>query len=353
MSSQSAGCPHCRATLEFKNSGLVGKKVQCPRCAKPFTLQPADPDNAILDVAEAEEVPSEAGEEDLLAALDSLDSPRSSGPKRTAPPAAPVVGQRRKKSSGDKHHARSRFRDEDGELPLWLHRVLMIGTGMLGGLLGTVLWAFLIYKTEFPSRYAAIFVGAFVGGGVRLAASKWDFGWGPAVTASVIAFVAIITGKIVGMNLLLSAVQRETAEFTAAYVRLMQHENFLISQMADEALAANYDSDFDLDEAGVDWTEDAEEDEFDPENWLDPEQLPRRYPQAVWDDANKRWDQLPDDEKQKRRAAVDGAIAQGEGDAAVSGMDFNRPAILHPLDLLFAVIAIIAAFRIAAGWTDR
>jgi predicted Zn finger-like uncharacterized protein len=353
MSLPLTSCPHCQAQWKLKNAALAGKTVKCPRCAKPFTLQPSDQDADVLDIEEAGEVAAEAGEEDWLAALDALDAHAPSGPKRAAPQAPAVVGKRRKKSSGGKRQTRSRFRDEDGEMPLWLHRVLMTGTGVLGGLLGTALWAFLIYKTEFPSRYVAIFVGAFVGGGVRLGASKWDFGWGPAITASVIAFVAIIAGKIVGMNLLLAAVQRESAEFAAAYVQLMQHDNFLVSQMADEALAANYDGEFEFDEAGVDWMADADEDEFDPETWCDPEQLPRQYPQAVWDDAKKRWDQLPEDEKQNRRAAVDAAIAQGEGDAAIAEMDFDRPAILHPLDLLFAVFAIIAAFRIAAGWTDH
>jgi predicted Zn finger-like uncharacterized protein len=347
----SASCPHCQAQLKLRNAALVGKKVKCPRCARPFTLHPADQD--VLDIEEAEEVSTDEGEEDWLVALDSLDAPACSGPQRTAPQAPAVVGKRKKKSSGGKRQTRSRFRDEDGEFPLWLHRMLMIGSGVLGGLLGTALWAFLIYKTEFPSRYVAIFVGAFVGGGVRLGASKWDFGWGPAITASAIAFVAIIAGKIVGMNLLLAAVQRENAEFAAAYVQLMGHENFLISQMADEALAANYGGELEFDEAGLDWMADPDEEEFDPDAWLDPEQLPRRYPQAVWDDAKKRWDQLPDGEQQRRRAAVDAAIAQGEGDAAIAEMDFDRPAILHPLDLLFAVFAIIAAFRIAAGWTDN
>jgi predicted Zn finger-like uncharacterized protein len=353
MSPTSASCPHCQAKLKLENSGLAGKKVKCPRCARPFMLPPANPDADVLDIEEAREVSPVAGEEDWLAALSSLDPPAPSGSNRAAPQAPPVVGKRKKKSSGDKHRSGSRFRDEDGEFPLWMHRVLMIGSGVLGGIIGTAIWAFVIYQFDLPSSYIAIFVGAFVGIGVRLGASKWDYGWGPAVTASVIAFLAIIAGKIVGMNLLLTAVQRETAEFAAAYVQLMRHENFLISQMADEILAEEFGNGVEIDEASLAIMEEFDDEDVDPEAWLQPEQLPQRYPPKVWEDAKKRWDQLPADEKQNRRAAVHAAIAQGEGEAAVAEMDFNRPALLHPLDLLFAILAIIAAFRIAAGWTDN
>jgi len=154
------------------------------------------------------------------------------------------------------------------------------------------------------------------------------------------------------MNLLLAVVQRETGEFAAAYAQLMRHENFLISQVADEILAEKFGNGVELDEPGLADMAEFDAEDADSDAWLDPEQLPQRYPREVWDDARKRWDQMPPAEKQKRRAAANTAIAQGEAQTRVSGMDFDLPPLLHPLDFLFAVIALIAAFVIAAGWTD-
>lgn len=32
-------CPHCRAVLKTRNAGMVGKKVNCPKCSEPFTAK--------------------------------------------------------------------------------------------------------------------------------------------------------------------------------------------------------------------------------------------------------------------------------------------------------------------------
>src|SRR5207344_649248 len=99
--------------------------------------------------------------------------------------------------------SKSGLRDEEGDYPLWLHKLMMIGSGAVGGLIATGIWGGVIALTGWESGYIAILVGTCVGVGVRVGASRWDYGWGPAITAAVIAVAALVVGKVMAVTILM------------------------------------------------------------------------------------------------------------------------------------------------------
>lgn len=387
MSELQAKCPHCQVRMKLKDPALAGKKVRCPKCREPFTVPaPASSAARPLKAAAANEdidflVPdksssksaaagSPAGDDDWLSALDALPA-EADAPLAAGPP--PVAGKRKRKQSGG---TRKRgLRDADGELPIWVHTLLMIGTGLVAGIFTTAIWAGIIYRTGFSSHYFALIVGTAVGLGVRLGASKWDYGWGPAITASIIAFVSIMGGKIIGVNILMAETRAEERAYLEQTVKLMEHENYLICLEADQvwmeqyeaAAAQNGDAAGDALLADAGWDVVPLDDEADwgsdPGGVSGPEDLPDAYPPKIWAEGKKRWAALAPEEQAERRKAVQSQIAVMKQIDPRDGNEFDQAVdirgmgpmptgtrVLSPLDFVFAVLAIIAAFRLAAGF---
>ena len=347
----SAQCPHCFAKLKLKNPELVGRKVRCPSCEEPFRVE------ALADSpgpANRSQSAPPADEDDWLEDLGSYGDDSASA---AAPP--PVIGRKKKKKASEDPDAKPRRRrDEEEELSLTAHRLLMMVTGAVGGLIGMAIWGVVMYATEAEWGILAILVGALAGTGVRFGASRWDFGWWPALTAVSIAAIAIAGGKLIGMNLVLQSVagevQREAETFQAAFtVETMTHENMLISEIAD-TVAYEWEEQRGGELA---WPEDYDDD------WeLDPENVSKMYPPDVWAEATKRWQALSDEEKQRRRdeqvqLVEEQAKAAEEFAAALEDADFSigvseARSLFSPFDLLWFALACGGAFQIAAGWED-
>lgn len=366
--------------MKLKDARFVGKKVRCPGCQQPFTVQalgsPAakaarpsrasqpDEDIDFLDPDDVAAEQTSGGDDDWLAALDSLP-PAKAGTPAAAPP--PVAGRRKKSDSGAGKKRKRQWRDADGEFPPWVHNLLMIGAGLVAGVLTCAIWAGLIYRTGFSNHYFALIVGASIGGAVRLGASKWDFGWGPAMTASVIAFVAIMAGKIIGVNILMAESRQEQQDYVDAKIALMQHPNYLIRLEATEIMMEEL-------EAGVatDWgeapigEEEFDEDYDDPTASLDPERLEQLHPPRLWAAAEERWEARPPEEQAERKQEIDAEIALMQELDPGDVDDFEQTVrirgagriptgtrVLHPLDFVFSLLAVAAAFKIAAGFSDE
>lgn len=383
MAAISTRCTHCGQGLTLKKPELLGKQVRCPACKKPFVVKPvasrkkskprpsakrAPADDDLDEILDADIVEDDAGggatgsDDDWLDALNGLpEEAPTAAPGGDAPPRV----KKKKKSSGGTSKKRRGLRDPDGEFPLWLHRVLMVGAGVLAGLVATAIWAGMISKTGSQSRYMATLVGIFVGTAVRLGASKWDFGWGPALTASLIAFVSIFAGKISGYHLLKHQEEVAVNEHNAAYVAMLKHENYPISEIAMEIEEDRADADGSFEIPSREWELDAEERFTTADgspDWSEiynPEYFPERYA-GVWDDAKKRWEEMPVAEKKKRQQAIADQISYLESgnsdelDESYGDYDTNiyGTKIITPWDFLFSIIAIVAAFKIAAGMNE-
>jgi hypothetical protein len=219
MPSFSVNCPNCAAKLKLDKPELIGKKVRCPGCKEPFTVPKPKRKTSPAQTAEQspktrpakkkrpQPVASAKTDDDWLDDISDEEFNSGAALAGGPPPAVHGVAQTRTrpKSSAKrkkKEEPVSRFRDEDGELSLEVHRVLMVFTGLVGGLIGAGIWAGVIYATEYEVGYIAILVGGLAGGGVRVGASRWDYGWFPAVTATIVAVVSIVAGKLIGIRAL-------------------------------------------------------------------------------------------------------------------------------------------------------
>jgi len=315
-----------------------------------------DDDEEILEAEVVED------DEDWLKGLDSLDPSQMGKRSARTSGAAPVVRKTVKKEVTKKKRKR-RVRDADGELPLWMSRSITVAVGTVFGLITMAIWAGMIAKTGVPSRYMAVFIGATVGTGVRLGASKWDFGLFPAVTAALIALTAVIGGKVIGFNLMKRQAMESQAMEARYQLILAKHEDYPIHLMAEEIHR----------EYRLDGIQDAQtmydfstelKTEADFATYYNPKRLPEIYGKDRWKGAKDRWDALPEAEKKEYQDQIKAEI---ENLTAVANMDvgaelqrddkFRAAAgegggALNIFDFMFAAVAVIGAFKIAAGMAD-
>jgi hypothetical protein len=247
----------------------------------------------------------------------------------------------------------------------------MIGTGIVAGGFGVIVWAALIARTGGASGYIAMIVGALVGGGVRVGAAKYDFGWFPAITAAVIALVAIIGGKVYGVHTLRKEYAAEVFKGQQQYVAMLKHKNYPISLVAEEMMAEELEAAPPMDgdvAVEVDDAEFLEEmDDFDSDDVYDADKFPKLYGKH-WAPAKARWESMPAEERTEIEKEIATEIAYySEPQEAVlavnqtrisrRGRSFtftegSRTQVLSVFDFIFATVALIVAFRIAAGIHD-
>src|SRR5215813_7961137 len=55
-------CPNCEAMVSVRDTSFIGKKIGCPKCKKPFVVEPEEDDAPLVDdVEEDEPAPSKKG----------------------------------------------------------------------------------------------------------------------------------------------------------------------------------------------------------------------------------------------------------------------------------------------------
>jgi prepilin-type processing-associated H-X9-DG protein len=128
----SVSCPHCRAKLKLGNPKLVGRKIRCPKCSKPFQVSvpdEADAGLAALDEFDNFEDDSYTGADDYEDDYGSDDDYQTPLPSRRGASAS-------KKGKGGKKKSRP---------AAWHKPVLFGGLGLvaLGALIGV---GFLVVK---------------------------------------------------------------------------------------------------------------------------------------------------------------------------------------------------------------
>lgn len=321
-------CPFCMVKLKLGNVQLEGKRIKCPKCAEPFVVA------AITETSVDQDSPTAVSKSQPVA-------PATPRPPKKAPPKPapsdddwlndlgdvedspgqlpPIVKKKKKKTaSGDTDQRKPS--EEGRELPLIVHYLMMMGTGLIGGLIGAAIWAGLIYFTGFEIGYVAVFVGFLSGVGVRFGASRWDYSWGPGLAAVVVAIMALIVGKVAGVQLV---IQRELGKLQAVDMPGI-HENIFIAGLAEKIKESKPEA------AGIP-NLGADDEVFDPEK------LPQQYPPEIWNEAKAQWDAVPADKKQQ---------------VLNEGRELIKPdlsLLFGPFDILWSFLAIGAAFRAATG----
>lgn len=354
-------CPNCWKKLKLKSEMQIGRKVPCPKCSEKFIVNligqagiskpttgagqhrdsTSDPPSSNSsdgeEIYSGDEYSYEYSDDDYgYEYEDEYSETEAAEPEEEYQPAHRRPKKKRKKSKSGGREP-SRWMDADGELSLGTHRLLMVGTGMLGGMLGTAVWYGVIAWSGYEVGYVAILVGFLVGSGVRLGASKWDFGWGPALTAAAIALASIGGGKVLAYQALVAGFQEDIRE---AFIPAVNEES-IISRFAGEI-----EEEMEARGEVVPERDDIAEDLSDDDEGIDFERL---YSPIVWAKAEERWRALSEAEQKqelKQLEEVFGSLAS-EFQAGTS-----RVAIFGPLDLLWVFFAVSGAFKIAAGMED-
>lgn len=241
--------------------------------------------------------------------------------------------------------------------------------GSVAGILGIVFTTLGgMIEIGFVVAFMAVVTGAMVGGAIRFAAVPIS-GPAPAVTSVVIAIAAIMLGKVGAFYIWSGAMlDNEMGGWSIEdIVAAEASEPALISQIADEVL--------------IEWQANGQlpmppevplgeemnfEDYEDYEDYEEGEPIDHsaRYPPAVWEEATKRWNAKPEDERSRLLAEAEQQVREeyadyeDVGEAVDEGMHrFKWVAALiaafintfYPAYAAPCLIAgVYAAFRLAA-----
>lgn len=324
-------CPHCGRSISIKDDSLFGKKGKCPGCQQSFVIEP-------VSTATVTESAQPAESSDWWESADDEQSDESFDHIDDLPP--PQRPKSKKKKAAREADARQSSRPQYdaeglalGEYSLPVHYLLMAGTGFAGGLVGAILWC-LITFLPIGSGWGALFVGVLVGCGVRLGASKYDYGWGPAITALTVALFAITLGKAMAYNLEVWQFNREFAAENAIWNTREGRVVALVQQMVDDEYEQGTLSPEEqslIDNSQWDWDDDYE---------LQPADFKKLYPERIWQAAETRYDQLS--------PAEQAALSEDLEWEGVSLLE--APSLISIFDIFFFILAGWAAFATAAGW---
>lgn len=200
--------------------------------------------------------------------------------------------------------------------------------GLVAGLIGAAVWCGIAYFTGYEIGWIAWGIGALVGFGTLLGAQEGRIEAG--LIAVVISLAAIAGGKYATVELMYFQAMGDS-DWLAQY----ENEGFIISYLADDALAREQEAGRTLDyPAGAD---------------LDMPDGPEDYPARVWATAESEWDAMTIDEQTafREEKIEEAKLLMGEFHDAVVGEGFV--ASFGFMDLLFGALAVFTAFKIGSG----
>lgn len=199
--------------------------------------------------------------------------------------------------------------------------------GLAGGAAGAAVWAGTAYFLEVEVGWIAWLAGVLVGVGVRIAAQGErppEAGW----IAAAIALVAIAAGKYATVELAISEI--------AWADELQITPEQAVASIATEIAAARGVEDEIMRAVG-----EAEGEE--------PVDLERLFPPDIWQEASRRWERLGPEGQRTKVAEIEEAALQAQD--AIKGI-VRREGFLasfSPYDILWALLAIGSAFKIATA----
>jgi hypothetical protein len=199
--------------------------------------------------------------------------------------------------------------------------------GIAGGLAGAATWAGTAYFLEVEVGWIAWLVGVLVGLGVRIASQgepSPEAGW----IAAAIALASIAAGKY-------AAVELAVSEIAWADEVQITEEQAIAAMAAEIAQARGVEGEI------VQALGQLEGEE--------PPDLESLFPPDIWQEASRRWEGLGPEGRRQKVAAIQEAAVQAQ--EAFRGF-VRREGFLasfSPYDILWALLAIGSAFKIATA----
>ena len=357
-------CPACQTKLRMKGE-VFGRKILCPQCGQKFRV------NAPQRAAPAEELPSpvpsrskrpaarprpQASNDDFLDAISAGHPADEFGADDGLPLSdyqRSQIDRKKKVADASAGRSKKKKRRSSGSESAALGFITMIAAALVGGLVGSMLWAGIVYATGFQIGFMAVVVGALVG--ISVCIVRTDDGQLPGIIAAVVALLAIIGGKLAAAVLLANSYTDEVI------YRDVKDNNVMIAHVAGkvagewtaEGRALQWPGmEADEMEAEADELADGEEGEVDFSGLhLDKED----YPSDVWTEAEKRWNAKTPAEQQTLRDAVVAEDQAGE-EAAAAGKGFVVGLFFlfsfGLFELMWFFFAVSTAYRVALGISD-
>lgn len=206
---------------------------------------------------------------------------------------------------------------------------LMFGAigGMFGGLIGAIVWAAIVYFLHVEVGYVAWAIGGLVGFGTALGTKEGSSA--SAAIAVLITIIAICGGKYAAIHF---AMSNELSKLPATASELS--DEFCTSLLADEICDQKI-----MDGEKVNWP---------PGSSADTAENQGDYPTEIWTEAANGWSGMDAETRQKvrdeflksRDAALQGLRGQMANNAFLASFGL--------IDIIFFVLAIITAWRLAA-----
>lgn len=201
--------------------------------------------------------------------------------------------------------------------------------GVLGGIVGAVLWGVIAAFSGFEIGWIAWGIGALVGAGV---AWGTEGGKVPGVMAVVISVLAIFAGKFIALEMVVNKEVKSAGEKIATLSE--SDEGYLISWLADAIIVKM-------------------QDEGKPVNWpagVSPEdaQSEADYPPEIWARAKTAWLAMSDEEKQEFKQDVQEQANENIRTMAAGFRQEGFLASFGPMDILFFLLAIATAYKIGS-----
>ena len=204
-----------------------------------------------------------------------------------------------------------------------MSRIHAVVAGLIAGAIGAAAWAAIVYYTGYEVGYVAWGVGFLVG----LASKVGSRGAGDVasgVIAAVITVASIGAGKYAATYFIVSPYFSTDASELS--------EDLLISFYADGVVFERMDAGIE-----VEWPENA-----NPEG---NDAGPDDYPEDIWTEAQERWNAQSEAERQAFR---DGKAAE-QAELLADATQTQFMDSFSPIDILFLVLGIGTAFRLAAA----
>lgn len=204
---------------------------------------------------------------------------------------------------------------------------------VIGGLIGAAVWAGISFAAGLEIGWIAWGVGGLVG----LGSAFGSKGGSPflGVVAAAITILAIMGGKYAAIQFSIVKEIGSQSDAVQQAVTALDSNELLVSYLADDVVIERQANGEDVEwPAGVNPQDASTKSDYAPE---------------VWDEAESRWSELNDSDRESFRAvlAEQTRLRVEEYYAEVSKQAFMSS--FGPMDLLFFGLAIVTAFKIAAS----
>lgn len=199
--------------------------------------------------------------------------------------------------------------------------------GVIGAAIGGAVWIAVGYFLEAEVGYVAWGIGFLAGIGVRIAAGTSD-GVMPGIAGVLSAVGIVLLSKYIVISLYVNALMAETPMWQAG-------EESVIVTIADEVV-----DEYEAQGKRLNWPAGMSVDEAYEE---------AHYPREIWQEAKKRWQDIPADEQQQLIEAEEARSKELAQEIAGFAKDEAFKASLSPFDLLWLGLAAFTAFRIGSG----